>query len=177
MAGLDLNLDPEIVDENRVVNILSRLGESYRSNVSRIMEAYGQELADEFIEGLRTKIENQAFNHTPLNPEYRQGKVNQRLDPRILIATHEYLDSFVAERDETAPAGTIQFRCGVRPGIHGPSGLRYSVLARVHEFGTSKVPSRPHWRPQAAEYRLRGREFAMTLRSRIAEAVRADLQE
>ena len=177
MAGLDINLDPEIVNEERVVNLIGQFAESFRRNASQVMEDYGEEIANEFIEGLKTKLENQVFNHEPLSPSYRQSKIDRRLDPRILIATHEYIDSFVAERDENAAPGVIQFRCGVREGIHSSSGMTYSLLARVHEYGRGRVPARPHWRPQSMEFRLRGREFANTIRSRLAEAIRADLQD
>lgn len=177
MPGISVDIDPEIVNEDRVEGLISRFAESYRRNVPQVMAEFGEELSQEFVDSLREKILNQGFSHIPLNPAYLQSKIDRRLDPRILIATQEYLNSFVAERDEEADAGTIQFRCGVREGIHGPSGMTYKRLARVHEYGSGRIPARPHWRPHAAEFRTRAHQIALQLRARIAEAVKADLQD
>lgn len=175
MADFDQD-EPEIVDEDRVVSLLTRFNDAFRHVVPRVMEEFGQEKADEFINGLRDKIERQVLNHVPLNPGYAAMKREQGLDPRILIATHQYLDSFVAERNDEAAAGTIEFRCGVARGIHQPSGLTYAQLARKHEFGDGQVPPRPHWRPQAAEFRVMGHQMARDLRSRIAQAIREEME-
>lgn len=169
--------DPEILDEARVANLLSRLSASFRPVARQVMEEYGWELANEFIDGLKEKITEQSFPHTPLSPAYLASKRRKGLDQRVLIATQEYISSFVAERvDDANEAGSIKFRCGVRDGIHSTSGMTYARLAKIHEYGKGNVPPRPHWRPQGLEYRLRGHEIARQMRHRIAMAVRDGLQ-
>lgn len=94
-------------------------------------------------EDLVNRIEHQRFHHAPLAPSTVEAKKKAGLDPRILIATHEYIDAIEVE---PLPDGS-GYRIGVGNKVHSGSGVSMRDLARWLEFGTSKMPARPHWRP------------------------------
>lgn len=115
--------------------------------------------AEEFAQALKSVIRKQLFDWKPLSPEYAKYKERKGLDPRILVATGDYVDAIGVHREETRTKGVI-YRVGFAPGaIHEPSGLPYNRLAHIHEFGvftgTAEIPARPHWRPTIARFKLR----------------------
>jgi hypothetical protein len=172
----------EIPNEDRVVDMMHIFVNVFRATTRPLMAEFGEEQAEEFVEELKFRIAAQSFGHQPLSPAYRRWKIRARLDPRILIATGEYLNSIMYRRIEDTPDNVVAYEVGVRDGIHGPSRLPYRVLARIHEFGAMRhgvphVPARPHWRPMAALYRQRGNEIARQFRTRLAQRVRTGMQQ
>jgi len=109
-----------------------------------------EELRDDIIEN----IERQNFTHTILSEKYLAQKKKKGLDERILIASKQYLDSFLVQRIQTSKDGVI-YVVTVKDEVHPDSELTYRKLARIHEFGTQKIPARPHWRPTWSKF-LRG---------------------
>ena len=92
-----------------------------------------------------------------------------------MIATGEYLEKIISERVEDDTSGIV-FRCGMAPGIHHSSGLPLVTLQRYLENGTSRMPARPHWRPQSVIFRARSSEMGRDLRTRLAERIRSRMQ-
>lgn len=86
-------------------------------------------------------IERQWFTMRKLHPRYVAYKSRQGFDERILIKTHKYLDSIKVIKDEKG------FRLGVDPYAKADNGKFYEQIATELEYGTSKTPGRPHWRP------------------------------
>lgn len=166
----------EIPNLEFVQNLMSNLQESLKRNARDVFEEQGQQIADEFLEELRSRILRQTFGHTPLNTSYLISKIKHNLDPRILMATGEYLNSFTTERVEDTSGNDVVYRCGVSAGTHS-SGISYQLLARVHEYGSPRrrIPARPHWRPTGRDFMSRSAEYARNIRSEIAERVQADL--
>lgn len=175
------NQGSEIVNEARATQLMTIFVDVFRRNARPILTEAGEETASEFVDELKFRIASQAFHHRPLNPAYLRGKIRSGLDPRTLIATGEYLDSIMYEQVDDE-AGQIVFRCTVRPGVHGPSGLSYRMLARIHEFGARRggrvhIPARPHWRPMAAIYRDRAPEIGRRIRANLVQRVREGMAE
>lgn len=95
----------------------------------------------------------------PLNEKYQAYKTKQGLDSRTLIATGQYIDAIEVWKWKVGDLLTIQI--GVRPNrVHKKpitGGHRKDVkggktdsmkmvnLARMLEYGTSKMPPRPVW--------------------------------
>lgn len=102
------------------------------------------EIGTTYSDMVKDVIERQLYDWKPLSPKYRRFKERHGLDPRILIATHDYLDGIGVRRLKD---GSVYV--GVKRRRHKPSGLMLERLARIHEFGTrnKRVPARPHWRP------------------------------
>lgn len=165
----------EIPNFEYVSNLMSNLQESLKRNARDVFEEQGQQIAEEFLEELRSRILRQTFGHVPLNTSYLINKVKHNLDPRILIATGEYLNSFTSERVEDTGQDVV-YRCGVSPGNHS-SGISFSLLARVHEYGSPsrRIPARPHWRPTGRDFMSRSAEYARNMRSEISQRVQADM--
>lgn len=98
-------------------------------------------MAKEIAKRVKSVIENQEFDWTPLSEKYAAWKEKKHLDPRIYVATKAYLNATGWWKS------THGVHVGVRPNvIHKPSGLPMTVLARIHEFGIGVNPARPLWR-------------------------------
>lgn len=73
----------------------------------------------------------------PLTEKYEEYKERHGLDPRILIATSQYINSFDVRR-----VGTRTWE--LRPyGSHGD--ISNEELGQLLEYGSSTMPPRPHW--------------------------------
>jgi len=85
---------------------------------------------EKYAEDLRDFIKEQKGNWEELSEQYKAYKQRKGLDPRILIATGKYLNSIKVVQEGT------RFKIV-------PEG--YEELAQYLEFGTSRMPARPHW--------------------------------
>jgi hypothetical protein len=129
--------------------------------IKKMMRGIGMDAAREVIfeEGdflaskLQLNILQQTIPMKPLSPGYADYKARHKpdpLDPRILIATGEYVNSIAARRK----AGGDIVDVNVPDEKHESSGMNLRELGRLHEFGSKQhketgkgVPPRPHWRP------------------------------
>ena len=123
----------------------------FAKNVIKLENAekgFDRWLAGEMTELVKKVIQEQRWKSKwkPLNPEYKAWKIRKGLDHRIFIAYGYYLDSIKTyQSGQDWVVGVDPFR------IHIKTGIRMKKLARYLEYGTSKMPPRPHWRP-AYEY-------------------------
>jgi hypothetical protein len=168
--------DSEIVNEARTVRLMSIFADTFRSTVPQVFREFGQEKSQQFVDEIKFKIASQLFNHAPLSRAYYEGKLKAGQDPRILIQSSEYIDSFMYE-ELTHETEGITFRVGVPNTLHSGSGLPMKLLQKFLEFGTSRMPARPHWRPQIVLYKDRAPEMGRELRSIIAHRVAEGMQE
>ena len=169
------NGDSEIVDEPRVINLMHDFADTLRSTVPQLFREFGAEKAQEFIDDLKFKISAQLFDHVPLSDGHYKWKVRHGLDPRILIETSEYLESFMFE-ELTHDSSGVVFRVGVPAVMHRSSGLPMKMLQRILEYGTNKggrtvIPARPHWRPEIIHFQSRAEEMGREFRSQLATQV------
>lgn len=96
----------------------------------------GKEIADK----VKSHIEKQDLEWTTLAPATKEDKQGKK----IMLETGAYMSSIRPEVDESS---RYSARMTVAPrGIHPKSGLSMEVLGSFHEYGTSKMPSRPLWR-------------------------------
>mgnify|MGYP001447643462 CR=1 FL=1 len=129
----------------------------------------------------QAKSKKEGFVWAALSERYLRWKKRRGLDPRILIATGEYVKNIGIEkvkghfRKEKGKKGIILVKpedgkqadgkdvayvvC-VPDRKHQASGLNFRRLARIHEFGSVKahIPARPHWRPLWKEFKSDGRK-------------------
>jgi hypothetical protein len=92
------------------------------------------EIAKAYKRRLRKNISQQLLPMAPLDRAYAAKKASKGLDPRILVATKEYLDSFQVVQEGTSASVS--------------SG---NVHAQALEFGNAQQPARPHWMPTMME--------------------------
>ena len=114
----------------------------------RIEKGYERRMAEYIADYLRKGILRQKWKNrwAPLNEKYRRYKLRKGLDTRILLAYHYYINSITAYRSGNDwVVGTKPFQ------KHPKTGLPMEKLARFLEFGTRKMPARPHWRPAFLE--------------------------
>ena len=98
-------------------------------------------VSEKYIEYLVLAIERQLFRSFkiyPLSKKYAERKQRQGLDPRVLIATGRYIDSFVYINKNNKIIITV-----ADEEIEG--GMSMLDLSRILEFGNSKMPRRTHW--------------------------------
>ena len=85
------------------------------------------------------------FRHAPLAPSTVKKKNDAEQDGRKLIATGDY--TYGIEVFKGTEKGETYYTVRPKPGKHPDAGVTHRVLAAFHEFGTSKMPKRPHWGP------------------------------
>lgn len=123
-----------------------------------------RELAEDLAEEAKDIILEQRYNWESLSSGYLAYKLRVGLDPRILIATGEYVDEGIGHYEKDG----IIF-VGPMPGIHEPSGVPYVKLARWFEYGTETMPARPLWGPL---YRV-----ALKRNKKLRKKIRADTKK
>jgi hypothetical protein len=128
-------------------------------------------IAEGLKDSIQLVLQNQSFNWKPLNVKYLAKKFQSGLDVKILLATHEYYNSIEVQRIQSTTDG-VMYRIGVKDGIHKPSGLEYNTLAKIHEFGTSSIPPRSHWRPVWARFVVGIKQIGTRINSKIIQEIR-----
>lgn len=125
-------------DEMRM--ILTRMRENHRPTVRAILFENGTA----FVDRVRYIVENQFFpgKTAPLSPDWRKRKERLGLDPRVLIASGEYLDSFGVEQ----PAWN-KVVAGPSTAKHSEAQIPNTLLANILEYGREHIPPHPHIRP------------------------------
>ncbi len=113
-------------------------------------------MAERIAEHLKNGIFRQKWKSRwkRLSPKYLKWKKRKGLDTRILLAHHYYISSITVYRSGG------DWVVGVKPfQKHPATGVRMEKLARFLEFGTSRMPPRPHWRPALEEVRRNSGRF------------------
>lgn len=151
-----------------------RFGNVFKKSVLQVMANEVDEVSQAYVDQLKALILGQKYSWRPLTPRYAEYKRRAKLDPRILIATGEYVNSIAIQR-RTRDRGKLRVYVGVPYNRKHSSGLPFKVLARVHEFGSRKahVPARPHWRPAKAWLM----KEIPRIRERIARQAKKDLKK
>lgn len=136
--------------------IFKAFEKAYTEEIQEIVD----EVAEKFYDKLMDNVYKQKFvrrqvkpyrKWKKLSPKYKKYKLKEDLDDRILLATHEYIDSIDVKyygRGRKSWAKVF-----VPNRRHKASGLKLPVLAAIHEYGsaTMKIPPRPLWRPTRLE--------------------------
>lgn len=122
---------------------LKGLDQDFWDNTLRL---YFDQIGHRLRSRIQRGIYNQILDWEPLSEQYAQWKEEQGFDPRVLIATQEYVGSIISS--------PIPFGITVRPivGTHSMARVSYMTLAEWLEYGTDKMPARPHWRPIILEF-------------------------
>lgn len=122
----------------------------------------GASYADSFRNDLTTAIRSQKYYWVPLNKKYLERKRKAGLDLRKLIATTNYMKEIrvklnkVSLKDLKISYEVSPPRTRIKPSkLNKNPKITYEKLARIHEYGTSRIPARPHWRPATAEFKAR----------------------
>jgi len=112
------------------------------------------------------------YRHAPLADRTVADKVDAEQDGRRLIATGAYVYGIQVFRG--MKKGKPYYTVRPKPGKHPNAGVTHRVLAAFHEFGTSKMPARPHWGPVLRVLRRVMEQRGPEVR---AEAMRLALRE
>ena len=112
------------------------------------------------------------FKFDELSEDYVRRKVLHELDARPLIATGFYLENIQVTQEESA-TGTL-YSVYVPDIEHEPSGVPLQTLVGWLEYGTTKMPARPHWRPVALVVRRKWNRLPKGIE---AEALRQALKK
>ena len=107
----------------------------------------------------------------PLNEDYAEMKRRKRLDPRMLIATGEYVSKIYAKKVDGET-----WQVTVPIGIHGPSKLPYAAIRAIHEFGAGRVPPRPHWQPTTTEFENNKQQYGADIQQNVNRKARKIVQ-
>lgn len=88
-------------------------------------------MAESCAKRVVNRILGQRYDHKELSPGWVQSKAFRRKDPRILVESEAYVNSIKGN-----PDGSVE-------------GDKDKAI--WHEYGTRRIPARPHWTPVLAE--------------------------
>ena len=134
-----------------------------------VLNAYevNKQIARRIVELSKQKIEQQEYHWIPLSEHYLDQKIREGHDPRIYIRTREFLGSI----GWGVTHGRIWAGIPAQK-IHEDSGLPLWLLARFLEFGTSRIPPRPIWRPVLSTVMGERPDFAVRYRKALKQSMR-----
>lgn len=132
--------------------------EKLRERLGKASDDEVKKAAYDFVNHLKNTVYQQRYKWTPLSEEYLQWKRKKGRDTRILLATHEYIQSIRVIRNEVGSwhdeTKVIYYEIGLPDIVHRDSGMPLRKLAAIHEFGVPKrnIPARPLWQPAMKEF-------------------------
>jgi len=94
---------------------------------------------------VKQHIARQDLNWTPL----AKSTIEKKGHGKVYIETTEYMNSI---RVQVKTTGRFSLDLVVEPqGFHSGAKMPMGELAKIHEYGTTHIPSRPIWRPTFEE--------------------------
>jgi hypothetical protein len=141
--------------KSTIPDISRRLRKLERA-ASEVLTGFVPEYAGRVASEFRKRVREQAFrafDEVPLAPSTVERKDRKGLDPRTMVATGHYVSSIRVFKLRDMAGGGHRFFIGHgaqdvaldEDGNRTDTSLR--LVARVQEYGSSRVPSRPHWTP------------------------------
>lgn len=141
-------------------DVLKAVMDAITENVEEAAQKVTLRFANRIAGRIRQTIvgQTQGDSWPPLSPPYAAWKKRKDLDPRMLYATGEYVQSIRAR----AIPGRKAYVVSPAQRVHknkiykGRNNLTLDRIGAIHEFGavvTSPegkkmvIPARPHWRP------------------------------
>lgn len=122
--------------------VAAQIVDTASAAVMPVVTATVEQIAQGAVAEAQRIIKDKQADFEPLSSEYAAWKKRTDADPRELIASGEYVNSFTYEQ-----TGVFMFRVGVPAEAVHASGIPMPQLMRYMEHGTSDgVPARPHWR-------------------------------
>lgn len=115
---------------------VEKLMERFKREESSLLREFGKKVEQE----LRRRIKQQKLEVPGLTPAYLAEKARRKWSLKTLIRTGGYMNSIRAQYTN----GSLKL---LPVGEDPISGVKYSEIARHLEFGTRRMPARPHWRP------------------------------
>lgn len=122
------------------------------------------------------------FIHRPLRKKYLKRKIKRKRDPRILLATGDYVNGIVVRKRKDPNEGTY-YVVTVANRLHKETKVPLSTIAIAHEFGarsvvvkkdgkevTVKLPTRPHWRPAMRRLKLELEKLGEAVKARALKS-------
>lgn len=142
MAGTGIQL---IGEWQKASSMFSRIMQTGR--IRREMDAEMKDFADETTAQIKAYIESHP------GPALAPYTVAKKGHARILIDTGKYIGSIKTEK-----VGEMEYFSGALSS-DSHERLSMSTLAEYLEYGTSRMPARPHFRPVAARRRREFRKY------------------
>lgn len=151
-------------------NKFKALWDALTQSVHEELKEHAQGLAESLGEDVRRYVSMQPGSWPPLRAAYRMSKIRRGLDPRMLLATHEYVNSIGLQWIKESGDG-LEVYVGVPNVDHSDARMPMAQLGRIHEYGSSNIPSRPHWGPVWRRWLPRSKQDVMDMLENLEETV------
>lgn len=142
---------------------VEKLIDQFRREESSLMREFGKRVELE----LRRRIIQQKLDVPGLTPTYLAEKARRKWSLKTLFRTGGYVHSIRARYSN----GFLRI---LPEGEDPVSGVKYREIAKHLEFGTRRMPARPHWRPMIPWAK---KEFAKFIRTWTEKAMAAVIEE
>lgn len=100
-------------------------------------------------------------------PALAQSTIDRKGSDVPLVDTGEYVNSIEVGVENIGKVK--RYKVAPREGLHSEAQISYQKLGAVHEYGTSKIPARPHFRPTAIKISSRAGEIANRISGAISK--------
>lgn len=132
-----------------------------------------EEEAQKLAKGVVAEINSQPFWWEPLNPKYKARKERAGLNPDMLKATEDYVQS-IGIQEVKRGKKSFSIRIGVPNRRHMDAEVNLNDLGRIHEFGTKTIPARPHWGPVMQRWKTHSGELMSRVRGRVSKRLQKE---
>jgi hypothetical protein len=153
-------------DWNKFQHVLYKLSENHDQYEGIIIS-----IGEKITERIWDLIESQSIELEPLVEEYRQRKVREGYDERILIRTGDFLNS-IAVTDIRGDGENLTVFIGVEDGVT-ETGISMKELAGYLEFGTEDMIAR---QPFFRSWEQIRKEVAREVSGRLKAEIGGDLR-
>jgi len=130
---------------------------------------YLRKVATLLAESVQDTILYQINIKPPLSDAWLERKRREGYDLRILVMTQEYVDNISVIETPTprSRGGTFEVSVGFPNKPHSRAKVAFAQLMLWLEYGTRKMPARPHWRPVWERFKVRMPQHAERIRIEV----------
>ncbi len=157
-----------------------------RQSVERVIVPAIEDTLEHEREGFQRFIRQQRFpaaRMIPLSANWLGRKRALGLDLRTLISTGTYVRNIRVFHRRDRALRMRSWRVDLPPTMHArtPEGrispITLQELAAIQEYGTTRVPARPHWRPYWMAAGRRVRTSVANANLRAVRSINRDLRK
>lgn len=169
---LDVAFESVYTDDAQFYRLIDEIETEIQKAIVDVLE----EEANKIIESVKHEIDIQPARWEELNRNYREWKEDNELNTDMLKATEQYYKAMGILDAKQDNQGGIEIRAGVPSVPHiNKDGEEQDItlpeLAGIHEFGTEKIPARPHWYPGFRKWESKYNNLEKDILKKIQEVI------
>lgn len=166
---------------------LDRIGKAITKDPLKVSFQILSLEATKLADFVRAEINAQPSRWPPLNEKYVEWKDRMGLSPEMMKATQDYINAIGVQEMRKSDGKFTNFtklgegeaftiRVGLPYREHkgldeegDKENIKLMDLANIHEFGTDKIPARPHWGPAHRRWLVTSKYVSRAIMRKVAK--------